>query len=133
MAKAKGADRKPRRRSIFWRARRVVYVFLFIGLLSVSFVWRMVASIELPEQNDVDVTTLICDATAFEPGTCTRERSVAQFASDELRIPISYADLRKKTNDAAFAGEDRQIFKHRGIDPVAIGRASYHDIRSGGG
>lgn len=121
--------RRRHRRSIFWRARRVVYVFLLIGLLSISLVWRAVASIELPPARDADVSTVICDARVLE-GKCDRANSVAQLASEQVRIPISYAAIPDVMIKSMVAAEDKAFFEHRGINPLGIGRALYQDIKS---
>lgn len=136
MKRPRRAPRTPgvKRRSIFWRARRIVFVFLLVGTVGVSGLWRWMASIEVPKTtNAIDLSTLVCDARAIEPGSCNRENSVAQFASDQIRIPIAYAEIPKVTIDALIAGEDRQFFEHRGIDPIGIGRAIYHDLKTRSG
>lgn len=120
--------RKRRRRSIFWRARRVVYVLMMMGLLGLVLVWRAVAAIELPPAKGFDVSTLICD-NSVRAGGCTRERSVAQLASNEVRVPLAYSQLPPVFVKALIAGEDREFFEHEGINPLGIGRALYQDIK----
>ena len=45
--------------------------------------------------------------------------------------PVSVRDLPLHTVQAVLAIEDRRFLRHRGVDPLAIARAAWHDIRVG--
>ena len=54
------------------------------------------------------------------------------FRMDERHQDIPLADIPLDLQHAFVAVEDHRFFGHMGIDPIALGRAIYRDIRSGG-
>ena len=54
------------------------------------------------------------------------------FRMDERHQDISLADIPADLQHAFVAVEDHRFFRHMGIDPIALGRAIYRDVRSGG-
>ncbi len=42
-----------------------------------------------------------------------------------------YEDLPRVYIEAVVSVEDKRFFRHMGIDPIAIGRAVFHDLRAG--
>lgn len=60
------------------------------------------------------------------------EYSLEQMASD-LKSNPSYTDIDDMPDiykDAVVAVEDKRFYKHFGIDPIAIGRALWHDLQA---
>src|SRR5690606_41169171 len=55
--------------------------------------------------------------------------AIATFSAEEDRISVPLEELPEVLIQAVLATEDRDFFDHRGIDPVGIGRALYHDLR----
>jgi 1A family penicillin-binding protein len=54
------------------------------------------------------------------------------FRMDERHQDVPLADIPADLQHAFVAVEDHRFFKHLGIDPIALGRAVYLDVRSGG-
>ncbi len=55
---------------------------------------------------------------------------VGEFAK-ENRIPVSISKIPKDLKNAVIAVEDKNFYKHGGIDPMGIARAVWRDIESG--
>ncbi|MBU1032226.1 PBP1A family penicillin-binding protein [Patescibacteria group bacterium] len=55
-----------------------------------------------------------------------------RFYEDKNRTLVKFADVPKYLTQATIAIEDRNFYHHIGIDPVAILRAFYHNLRNGG-
>jgi penicillin-binding protein 1A len=53
------------------------------------------------------------------------------FRMDERHQDVPLADIPADLQHAFVAVEDHRFFKHLGIDPIALGRAIYRDVRSG--
>jgi penicillin-binding protein 1B len=49
----------------------------------------------------------------------------------EERLPVSVADLPRTLLDAVLAVEDRRFYRHPGVDPRAVLRALFANVRSG--
>lgn len=54
------------------------------------------------------------------------------FRMDERHQDVPLTDIPVDLQHAFVAVEDHRFFKHMGIDPIALGRAVYRDVRSGG-
>ena len=54
------------------------------------------------------------------------------FRMDERRQDVPLADIPADLQNAFVAVEDHRFYKHLGIDPIALGRAIFRDVRSGG-
>ena len=54
------------------------------------------------------------------------------FRMDERHQDVPLADIPDDLQHAFVAVEDHRFYRHMGIDPIALGRAVYRDVRSGG-
>jgi 1A family penicillin-binding protein len=54
------------------------------------------------------------------------------FRMDERHQDVPLADIPADLQHAFVAVEDHRFYRHMGIDPIALGRAVYRDVRSGG-
>jgi 1A family penicillin-binding protein len=54
------------------------------------------------------------------------------FRMDERHQDVALADVPVDLQHAFVAVEDHRFFRHMGIDPIALGRAIYRDLRSRG-
>ncbi|HEY5998718.1 MAG TPA: transglycosylase domain-containing protein, partial [bacterium] len=53
------------------------------------------------------------------------------FPLDPRRLDVPLARVAPALRQAVVAAEDRRFWKHPGIDPIAVGRALVHNVRSG--
>lgn len=57
------------------------------------------------------------------------EEKIAEIRSDENYIELE--DISKEYRDMVIESEDSRFYSHLGIDPIAITRAAYEDIKAG--
>jgi 1A family penicillin-binding protein len=55
------------------------------------------------------------------------------FHLDELRRDVPLDQISTYFKDAVIAVEDHRYYRHPGIDPIGLGRAAFHNLRSGAG
>lgn len=53
------------------------------------------------------------------------------FRLDERRRDVALQDISPLLRQAVVAIEDHRFYRHRGIDPVSVGRAAYRDAKGG--
>jgi penicillin-binding protein 1A len=121
--RGRGGRRRPRRPSIFWRYRRVWFLFGLLGLTALAGVAWVVTHVPLPPEVPQAHTSIVFASNGEQ---------IATFHGDENRFPVKLEEVPKVTIDAVIAAEDRKFFQHRGIDPVGILRATWADIRHRG-
>ncbi len=54
------------------------------------------------------------------------------FRLDEQRRDVPFEEISTYFKDAVIAVEDHRFFLHPGVDPLALGRAVFHNVTSGG-
>ncbi|HEX8004749.1 MAG TPA: transglycosylase domain-containing protein [Mycobacteriales bacterium] len=108
------------------RRRRFPYVrwtLLAAFVAVVSFVAGMlVAPIDLTVPARLP-TALLLDSS---------ERFYASIRAPEIREDVASAEIPEVLRNAVIAAEDERFFSHKGVDPVAIGRAAYRDVFDNG-
>ena len=65
-------------------------------------------------------TTLLTDASGAR---------LAELHGTENRLPVHLNKVPKSLQDAVIAAEDRHFFRHSGVDPVGVIRATWADLR----
>ena len=55
------------------------------------------------------------------------------FHLDEQRRDVPLDQIATSFKDAVIAVEDHRYYRHPGIDPIGLGRAAFHNLRSGAG
>ena len=108
---------------LFWRYRRIWFLFGFLSLTGLAGAAWVITQIPLPSEAPLAETTLIFDASG---------QQVAELHGVENRYPVKIEQVPLITQAAVIAAEDRQFLRHRGIDPLSIARATWADIRSQG-
>lgn len=109
-----------RRRSFLWRYRRLLYLLgLFVGAALGGAAYLLVR-VPLPPAEEQAQTTFLVDVNG------TR---LASLAGDTNRVNVKLGQVPKTLIDAVLATEDKSFFEHRGLDPVAVARATWNDIR----
>ena len=78
------------------------------------------ASVSLPPPPDPVQTTLVLDA---------RGGTLAELFKDENRIDVPLRDVADVMEQAVVATEDRNFYRHTGLDPLGITRALVNDLR----
>ena len=90
----------------------------------------VVLNIALPSADPLLQTSFVCAADVTE--ACGPNNAIATFSAEEDRINVPLAELPDDLVHAVLATEDRDYYRHGGIDPVGIGRALYQDVRGSG-
>ncbi|HEX2038435.1 MAG TPA: transglycosylase domain-containing protein [Acidimicrobiales bacterium] len=109
-----------RRRSFLWRYRRLLFLLgLFAGAVLGGAAYLLVR-VPLPPVEEQAQTTFLVDANG------TR---LATLAGDTNRVNVELGQVPKTLIDAVLATEDKSFFEHRGLDPLAVARATWNDVR----
>lgn len=127
--RVEGRLRRRSRRSIVWRARRVLYLVGLLAIAGGTGFFYVLSQVELPDEIDIAVsqTSYVCAADVAEG--CTAENALAQLSAEEDRVVVAYDELPPNLVNAVVAAEDRDFFTHQGVDPFGIVRAVYRDFR----
>jgi len=116
------STRRGRRRGPRWG--RILYFLLLAAIGSLTIGLWLLSRLELPDAGALDdQTTIVRDRNGVE---------IARFHAEENRIPRTLDEISPVMIDAVVAAEDRDFFTHPGVDPVAIARAAWADVRSRG-
>jgi membrane peptidoglycan carboxypeptidase len=121
---------KLRKRSLTWRFRRPLLLVVLMAIVAVSggayVIWE---STVLPEKDPPLLqTSFICAADV--PEGCNEDNSIAQLSGGVDRVTVTYDQIPAIFVQALVSAEDKDFFKHEGIDPVGIGRALYTNLQS---
>ena len=103
-----------------WRYRRVLFLIGLLGTTAVAGVAYLIARVPLPPDVVPSQTTLLTDATGAR---------IAELHGTENRVPVRLAKVPKSLQDAVLAAEDRHFFRHSGVDPIGVIRATWADLR----
>jgi len=103
--------------------RRLLFLILLFVVVGIGGAVRLLAALPIPEPAGADETSIVFDRY----GT-----PIAHLHTEQNRIPVSLEQVAPALIDAVIASEDRDYFRHPGVDPVAIGRAAWVDIRREG-
>ncbi len=123
-AAARPSPRGPvRRRSFFWRYRRVWFLLGILAFTALAGAAWVLTQIPLPPEAPQAQTTILYDATGAQ---------LATLHGVENRFPVSIDKVPPVMTAAVVSAEDRKYFVHGGIDPMGIARASWADIRRRG-
>ena len=75
-------------------------------------------------------TSFICSSDVQVD--CNASNAMARLHGAEDRSVVSYDQIPKVLREAVVSAEDRDFFKHGGVDPAGIARAAWADIRNQG-
>ncbi len=109
-----------------WKVLARLFALSFLGALSYAGWWSQQISL----WDDIRRPGPLIQATSRD-NTQIYDRSGVLIGElfDQYQVHIPYKDLPKQLIAAIVAIEDRNFFQHRGIDPVAIGRAAWSSLR----
>lgn len=91
-------------------------IVLFFASFAVGY-----AVVDLPSRAPTQ-TTLVLDAEG---------KTIGELFKDQNRIDVPLDKVAPVMRTALIAAEDRNFYRHGGIDPVGTGRALLHDLRGG--
>lgn len=117
-------SRTPRRRGRLWRYRRPLLLAGLAVAIAASGALYVLLSAPLPPPPSLATlsqTTYMTDAAG---------RPLATLHAGEDRTVVRLADVPAVLRHAVVAAEDRSFYRHRGLDPLGIVRATIADIRS---
>ncbi len=103
-----------------WRYRRLLFLAalaLFTGLSGVVY---LLAQLPLPNAAAQAETTMLTDVNGAP---------LASLDAGENRVPVRLEQVPPVVVDAILATEDRNFYRHPGLDPVGIARAAWADVR----
>jgi len=119
-----------RKRNLIWRMRRPVFIALLAVVLGASTVaysyWQEPLPSATPPLAEI---SFMCSAEVVV-GQCTQDNSIAQLSGDEKRVLVKYDEVPQILVQAVLAAEDKDFFKHQGVDPNGIGRAFLSEVRN---
>jgi membrane peptidoglycan carboxypeptidase len=128
-----GERKSPRghsKRNLLWRWRRGFFVIGLVVMAMIAGGVAMVAQAELPEDPVLQQASFYCPAAVTE--NCNAQNAMVRVSSDEDRVLVTLDQVPEILVHAVVAAEDREFFTHKGVDPMGIGRALYHDLQGGG-
>src|ERR1700758_1645577 len=113
--------------------RRLVGRVLFSLLVLVSILVGATAGLLLVSPMDLPQVDAL---EAYRPSSITelyddQERVIGSFAL-QRRVVVSYEDFPPVLRDALVSIEDKDFYRHSGVNFFRIVGAAYRDIRSGG-
>jgi len=125
-------DLKPngKRKSLFWRWRRVFFLLGLLFVAGIAGVGYVVAHVELPPERIQAQTSFICGADVA--ANCTADNAIAAMHGEQDRQNVRLDQVPQVMVDAVLAAEDRNFFNHAAIDPVGTLRALLADVRNEG-
>ena len=112
--------RRRRRRSWFWRYRRLLFLLGFLASTALAGAAYLLLRVPLPPANPQAQTTVLTDVSGAR---------LASLDAGEDRVSVPLERVPKVVVDAVLATEDKGFFKHGGVDPSAVARATWADVR----
>lgn len=104
----------------------VIVVASLIGVL-----WAA-SKVQVPTTNPViDQTSFVCAANVTS--RCGENNAMASLHGNVNRVVVPLTKISPEMQNAILAAEDKDFFKHGGVDPLGIARAAWIDIRGGDG
>lgn len=110
-----------RRRRWPWRHRRLLFAVGLVAFTAVAGVAFLLSRVPLPPDKVPAQTTFLYAADGQTP--------LATLDAGENRELVPLARVPKVLVDAVLATEDKNFYRHRGVDPVGIARATWADVR----
>src|SRR5437016_4059149 len=111
----------PTRRNWAWRYRRLLFLLGLFMFSAVAGAAYLLTRLPLPSERRQAQTSFLTDATGAP---------LAALQTSEDRVPVKLEQVPPVVVDAVVATEDRTFFKHGGVDPIGILRATIADIRN---
>ena len=125
---------KVKKRSVLWRMRRAFYLGALATTVGAAGLVWVLGQVELPVDPKVaeslDQTSFICAADVQV--NCNTSNAMAQLHGTEDRVLVTYEQIPPILREAVVSAEDKDFFRHSGVDPAGIARAAVADLRGSG-
>jgi penicillin-binding protein 1A len=108
------------RRSALWRHRRILFLLGLLSFATLAGVAFVISRVPLPEADPPVETTFLYDANGTQ---------LAELSGGENRTSVPLTQVSPHLVDAVLASEDRDFFRHPGVNFGAIARAALSDLR----
>ena len=109
-----------RPRSWVWRYRRLLFLVTLLSFTAVAGAAFLLVRMPLPPEKQPAQTTMLTD---------TNGAQLASLDAGENRVLVDVDQVPPVVLDAVLAAEDKDFFEHGGVDPTAIARATWADVR----
>jgi penicillin-binding protein 1A len=109
-----------RRRSRLWRYRRLLFLAALATFTALGGAVFVLARVPLPKELPQSETTLFTDVNGAP---------LASLDAGENRVAVTLDAVPPVVVDAVLAAEDKNFYRHLGIDPFGIVRAAWADVR----
>ena len=124
------SDKKLRRKKIWRRIRRIMYVFIALMIIGPVLAFLIAYQlVDVPSPNDVQITSSREVHIKFADGS-DLARIVPQ---DGNRIMVQYGDIPPHVLNAVFAAEDDTFMTNSGFDLSGVLRAGWNQLSGGSG
>jgi penicillin-binding protein 1A len=126
----RGRKGRLKRRSLVWRFRRFLLMLVLMSIVLVSggayVVWN---GTELPQKDPPLLqTSFICAAEVTND--CNQDNSIAQLSGGVDRVTVGYDKIPALFVQALISAEDKDFFRHQGVDPAGVARALYRNLKN---
>ncbi len=109
----------------WYRSRWVVLLVfpaILLGILGLLLFFFVFSTVPLPDDIQIQGTTVVLDANGEELGT---------LATEESRRNVTVDGLPDHVSQAVLAAEDRRFYEHNGVSVRGVARALVSNVRSG--
>jgi membrane peptidoglycan carboxypeptidase len=126
-AAKQAARARGQRTGRLWRWRRVFFMFGVVTVAAVAGLVYVFSQVPLPDKDPPQAqTSFICAADV--QSNCNADNSMAQLRGSVDRVDVDYDQIPKVLVDAVVSAEDKNFFKHGGVDPASVARALWEDL-----
>jgi penicillin-binding protein 1C len=103
---------------------RAALVATVVGISAAAGLWTADRLLPPPLDRLADVSTVVLDRDG---------RALRIFLNNTgaWRLPASVADVEPLYIELLLEREDRRFYRHRGVDPLAVARAAYQNLKAG--
>ena len=104
-----------------WWALLLVFPAILLGLAGLLLFFFVFSNVPLPDDIQIQGTTVVLDVNGEELGT---------LDTSESRRNVTVGGLPEHVVDAVLAAEDRRFYDHSGVSPRGIARALVTNVRT---